>query len=190
MTAAVSTKTSSAAGEVGSAAPESSFCHSSSSSLQRWTSAVGRASPDSTSSHVSLSKRRTSSSSVTVMPASTISPWASTVPATVAELVRFTRLMATAMPTAALPPSAAEPSAIAVPSVLAEERTVTAPPEVTVTPTGIDASEFEVARLIAIAAPTAIGPEDDSADGVAVAPESEPPLSEAWPSAAERSPAI
>ena len=121
--------------------------------------------------------------------AATISPWATTVPATVAVLVTFARLMATARPTDTLPPSAAEPSATAFAPVLAEAKTFTVPPEVTVTPSGIEAAEVEFAMLMATAAATVIGPDSSvSADGVSVAPESDPPLSVAWSSACARSP--
>ena len=108
-----------------------------------------------------------SSAATSVMPALTVRPCAFTAPTTTAVLVTFVRLIATATPTESEPPSVAEdPSASAVPSVLADDRTVTTPPETTVTPAAIEASDWLLITLIAIAAATAIGPEESEAEGV------------------------
>jgi hypothetical protein len=74
---------------------------------------------------------------------------------------------ATATPTESDPPSVDEdPSATALPSVLADERTVTVPPvDVTVTPERMAAVDEVLITLIASAAATVIGPEEDEADG-------------------------
>ena len=112
-----------------------------------------------------------------VIDASTVKPEvAVTAPATAARLDTLAKLIATAIPTAPDPPSAADPSALAFASVLADDRTVTEPPAMIVTPVTIVASEEVSAMLIATAAPTAIGPSEVDADGVAVEPEPDPPL--------------
>jgi hypothetical protein len=109
------------------------------------------------------------------------------VPATVAEFTTVFNVIATARPTDAEPPSAADPSADDAASAFADDATVTTPPDVTDTPTGIVAVDFVDTRLSATAAATLIGPDDDSAFGVSVAPEPAPPLAAACESAAERS---
>jgi hypothetical protein len=74
-----------------------------------------------------------------------------------------------------------------VASVFADDRIVTTPPEMTVKPVPSHAFDVVFAIVIAMAAATVIGPDEDSAAGVSVEPESLPPLDEAWLSAPARS---
>jgi hypothetical protein len=67
--------------------------------------------------------------------------------------------------------------------VFADDRIVTTPPEVTVKPVPSHAFDDVFAIVIPIAAATVIGPDEDSAAGVSVEPESLPPFVEAWLSA-------
>jgi hypothetical protein len=93
------------------------------------------------------------------MRASTLSPFDVIVLVPVeAALVMVETLSATATPMPALPPfDLALPLAMALPSLFADERTVTAPPAMIVSPSAMDATEELVAILTAIAAATETG---------------------------------
>src|SRR5690348_8305538 len=90
------------------------------------------------------------------------------VPATVAVLVTFARLIETAAPIASggARAAVAVPSAFAFASVSALDHTVI-PPAPTVTPVGMDALEVVLAMLTAMAAATLIVPPEVCAGGVA-----------------------
>ncbi len=111
------------------------------------------------------------------MVAEATAPCDVTSPAIVAVFVTLLTVIATPTPIEASPPSTAPPSASEPASELADDVTVTRPPDVIATPTGMSAIELVSTRLTATAAATLIGPVDDLAAGVSVEPESPPSLS-------------
>ena len=104
------------------------------------------------------------------------------VPATVAELVTFASLMATAAPIVAGGPRAAvaEPSAFAFASVAADDQSVS-PPELIVRPDGRLALDVVFATFTATAAAAVTEPFDELAGGVEPDPEPVAPFPLAVP---------
>jgi hypothetical protein len=110
------------------------------------------------------------------------------VPARIAWLETFARVIAIAAPMAADPPVVALPFAVDDASAVSLALSVRRPPLVTVMPVAIDAVERAVVTVSATAAATLIGPPEVDALGVLVVPEPMPPFAVAVESAKPRSP--